>query len=52
MDAFTTLEFPFPSETDFPTVDYLDPSYDEGDVMRELVDADRRLGYGGYCVVS
>jgi len=51
MDTYTTIE-------DFALLPYNDsPVSAEGhdnddDLIRELVDADTKMGYGGYCIIS
>lgn len=50
MDAFTTIDCSLDVLTE-ETTSLAAPS-SQGDVMQELIDADTRMGYGGYCVVA
>ena len=57
MDAFTNLEldcFDIDGLPNFVIADAFEHSetMSSKDPMRELVDADTRVGYGGYCIVS
>lgn len=49
MDAFSTIEFDLASPSSFPT---FAAERSEDETIRELVDADAKMGYGGYCVVA
>lgn len=53
MDAFTEFELDLSAIEGFPTLitssDHRDA---DKDIMCELIDADTRVGFGGYCVVS
>lgn len=54
MDTFTELELCFSdSESPMLSLLVLAAEYrEDSDAMRELVDADSREGYGGYCIIA
>ncbi|KAG6906374.1 hypothetical protein DXG01_014247 [Tephrocybe rancida] len=52
MDAFTTFDFSLDVTLEDTLSSSVSPSRGHGDVMQELIDADQKLGYGGYCVIA
>lgn len=52
MDAFAEFQFETSDMESFPIL-VSAPSHEEpDDTMKQLVDADTRLSYGGYCIVA
>nr|QQL12043.1 mating-type protein phb1 [Hypsizygus marmoreus] len=49
MDSFTTFEFSIIPTEEIPT---FSASRSEDDIMKELINADTKVGYGGYCVIA
>nr|ANB67022.1 pheromone precursor [Agrocybe salicacicola] len=56
MDAFTDFEFDLSqfdiSQFEGSLIRSSDSSKYEDNTMKQLVDADTRLAYGGYCVIA
>lgn len=49
MDSFTALEF---SELQIISSTTSAATYDVDEDIRQFVDADQKVGYGGYCVIA
>jgi hypothetical protein len=50
MDTFTTFEdIALLPHTDFPEST---DCHNDDDIMQMLADADHKMGYGGYCIIS
>jgi len=52
MDAFSTFEFDLAQLEDERYLFSEDKLHEEKDSMKQLVDADTKLSYGGYCVIA
>lgn len=52
MDSFDELELLFSDTPMMAVLSSASESREDRDVMSDLVDADTRVGYGGYCVIT